>query len=110
MTLAIRAAKMYYTAHEQPERLDAIKPERQIRADIFSVMETLKQMATRRWAGGMRDEELDILDRWIQGLFAMLQQEHDMEEAERAEQATWTWLHGDWAGKEVERELSFMAS
>src|SRR5262249_31113094 len=25
MTLAIRAAKMYYTAHEQPDRLDAIK-------------------------------------------------------------------------------------
>ncbi|KAM0283622.1 hypothetical protein ACHAQH_002400 [Verticillium albo-atrum] len=110
MTLAIRAAKMYYTAHEQPERLDAIKPERQIRADIFSVMETLKQMATRRWTGGMRDEELAILDNWIQGLFAMLQQENDMEEAERAERATWTWLNGDWAGKEVARELAFMAS
>ncbi|KAM0332365.1 hypothetical protein ACHAQA_002642 [Verticillium albo-atrum] len=110
MTLAIRAAKMYYTAHEQPERLDAIKPERQIRADIFSVMETLKQMATRRWAGGMRDEELAILDSWIQGLFSMLQQEDDMEEAERAEQASWTWLRGDWSGKEVERELAFMAS
>ncbi|KAF5251367.1 hypothetical protein FOXYS1_14789, partial [Fusarium oxysporum] len=29
VTLAIRAAKIYYTAHELPDRLDSIKPEKQ---------------------------------------------------------------------------------
>ncbi|ROT37277.1 hypothetical protein SODALDRAFT_379751 [Sodiomyces alkalinus F11] len=109
-TLAIRAAKMYYTAHEQPERLDSIKSERQIRAELFSVMETLKQMATRRWAGGIRDDELANLETWIRSLFDMLKQEDEMEEAERAERAGWMWLKGDWTGRETERELAFLAS
>lgn len=110
MTLAIRAAKMYYTAHEHPERLDAIKPERQVRSELFSVMETLKQMATRRWAGGMRADELDNLDGWIRSLFDMLTREEQMASAERAERESWTWASGDWAGREIERELAFLAS
>jgi hypothetical protein len=110
MTLAIRAAKVYYTAHEQPERLDAIKPEKELRAELFSVMESLKQMATRRFAGGMTDEEMRIMDDWIQGLLSMLKQEEDMNAAEEAQRARWTWLVGDWSGKEVERELAFLDS
>jgi hypothetical protein len=110
MTLAIRAAKMYYTAHEHPERLDAIKPERQVRQELFAVMETLKQMATRRWAGGMRPDEIDGLDAWLRSLFAMLSEEAALERKERAEREGWTWLSGDWAGREVERELAFLAS
>ncbi|KAK6227106.1 hypothetical protein QIS74_00661 [Colletotrichum tabaci] len=110
MTLAIRAARNYYTAHEVPERLDAIKSEKEIRAELLSVMETLKQMATRNWAGGMKDEELRILESWIQGLFDMLKKEEELMKAEEAQRSTWTWLSGDWTGKEVERELAFMAS
>ncbi|KAK1976962.1 hypothetical protein LZ30DRAFT_753149 [Colletotrichum cereale] len=110
MTLAIRAARNYYTAHEVPERLDAIKSEKEIRAELLSVMETLKQMATRNWAGGMKDEELRILESWIQGLFDMLKKEEEMVEVEKAQRSTWTWLSGDWSGKEVERELAFMTS
>ncbi|KAK2065787.1 hypothetical protein LY76DRAFT_131916 [Colletotrichum caudatum] len=110
MTLAIRAARNYYTAHEVPERLDAIKSEKEIRAELLSVMETLKQMATRNWAGGMKDEELQILDSWIRGLFDMLKKEEEMVEAEKAQRKTWTWLLGDWTGKEVERELAFLSS
>ncbi|KAK1514277.1 uncharacterized protein CCOS01_13557 [Colletotrichum costaricense] len=110
MTLAIRAARNYYTAHEVPERLDAIKSEKEIRTELLSVMETLKQMATRQWSGGMKDEELRILESWISGLFSMLKIEEEMIEAEKAERSSWTWLQGDWAGKEVERELAFMAS
>lgn len=110
MTLAIRAAKMYYTAHEHPERLDAIKPERQVRSELFGVMETLKQMATRRWAGGMRPDELAGLDGWIQSLFSMLTQEEDLARAERAERESWTWVGGDWTGQEIKRELAFLAS
>ncbi|KAF6837650.1 hypothetical protein CPLU01_03003 [Colletotrichum plurivorum] len=110
MTLAIRAAKNYYTAHEVPERLDAIKSEKEIRTELFSVMETLKQMATRKWVGGLKDEEHTTLDSWIQGLFDMLKTEERMIEAEKAERETWTWMKGDWTGREVERELAFMAS
>ncbi|GKT42213.1 uncharacterized protein ColSpa_02394 [Colletotrichum spaethianum] len=110
MTLAIRAARNYYTAHEVPERLDAIKSEKEIRAELLSVMETLKQMATRNWAGGMKDEELRVLDSWIQGLFDMLKKEEELVEVEKAQRSTWTWLSGDWTGKEVERELAFMTS
>ncbi|WYZ34811.1 hypothetical protein EsH8_I_001087 [Colletotrichum jinshuiense] len=110
MTLAIRAARNYYTAHEVPERIDAIKSEKEIRAELLSVMETLKQMATRKWAGGMKEEEHRILASWIQGLFDMLKTEEKMVEAEKAERSTWTWLQGDWTGKEVDRELAFMSS
>ncbi|KAL0938916.1 uncharacterized protein CTRU02_205526 [Colletotrichum truncatum] len=110
MTLAIRAAKNYYTAHEVPERLDAIKSEKEIRTELFSVMETLKQMATRKWAGGMKDDEYVTLNSWIQGLFSMLKTEEEMVEIEKAERSRWTWMKGDWTGKEVERELAFMAS
>ncbi|KAF9879838.1 hypothetical protein CkaCkLH20_02649 [Colletotrichum karsti] len=110
MTLAIRAAKNYYTAHEVPERLDVIKSEKEIRTELFNVMETLKQMATRKWAGGMKDEEYATLNSWIQGLFSMLKTEEKMVEAEKAERSRWTWMKGDWTGKEVERELAFMAS
>ncbi|OLN88751.1 hypothetical protein CCHL11_01873 [Colletotrichum chlorophyti] len=110
MTLAIRAAKNYYTAHEVPERLDAIKSEKEIRTELFSVMETLKHMATRKWAGGMKDEEHHILDSWIQGLFSMLKTEEEMVKVEEAQRKTWTWLQGDWTGKEVDRELAFLSS
>lgn len=110
MTLAIRAAKNYYTAHEVPERLDVIKSEKEIRTELFNVMETLKQMATRKWAGGMKEDEYNTLNSWIQGLFSMLKTEEKMVEAEKAERKRWTWMKGDWTGQEVERELAFMAS
>lgn len=110
MTLAIRAAKVYYTSHEHPERLDAIKPEKEIRSELLSVMEVLKHMATRNFAGGMRDDEQKVMSTWISGIRAMLKQEEEMEEADRAERAGWAWLRGDWTGKEIERELAFLKS
>jgi hypothetical protein len=110
MTFAIRAAKLYYTAHEQPERLDAIKPEKQLRADLLSVMEVLKHMATRNFVGGMREDESTVMDSWITGLFNMLAREEKMEADERAERGGWSWLSGDWTGRETERELAFLAS
>lgn len=47
VTLAIRAAKNYYTSHESPQRLYSIKTERQIREELLSVMDVLKRMASR---------------------------------------------------------------
>ncbi|KJZ78335.1 hypothetical protein HIM_02373 [Hirsutella minnesotensis 3608] len=110
VTLAIRAAKMYYTAHELPERLDSIKPEKQVRADLLSVMEVLKQMATRSFKGGLRDDEIDVMNSWIASVFGILTKEEEMEAAERAERANWEWLKGDWTGREFERERSFLTS
>lgn len=110
VTLAIRAAKMYYTAHELPDRLDSIKPEKQVRADLLAVMEVLKQMATRGFKGGMKDDEIKIMSGWIDSVFDILTREEEIDAAEKAEQAGWTWLHGDWSGREYERERAFLAS
>ncbi|KAH7034868.1 uncharacterized protein B0I36DRAFT_317125 [Microdochium trichocladiopsis] len=110
MTLAIRAAKMYYTSHEYPDRLDAIKSEREIRTDLLAVMEVLKHMATRNFAGGIKDDELETMSSWITGIRAMVQRDEAMEKAERDERLRWDWLEGDWSGREIEREIAFLKS
>ena len=110
MTLAIRAAKMYYTAHDQPARLSAIKSERKIRAELLSVMDVLKRMATRNFAGGMRTEERETMESWVESVYDMLKQEEAMEEAERKQRASWIWLDDSWQGRDVEREYAFMKS
>jgi hypothetical protein len=110
MTLAIRAARRYYTAHDQPARLSAIKSERKIRAELLSVMEVLKRMATRNFATGMRREERQTMENWVASVYDMLKQEEAMEEAERKQRASWTWLDGSWEGRGVEREYAFMKS
>lgn len=109
MTLAIRAAKVYYTAHENPERLDAIKTERELRSELLAVMDILKRMATRKWHGGLRDDEAAAMDDWILSLRNMLAAEEAMEAAEAAERAGWTWLDDQgWEGRELEREHAFL--
>lgn len=112
MTLAIRAAKVYYTSHDAPERLETIKPEKELRKELFNVMEMLKRMATRDFQGGMRDDEVQIMESWVSGLFKMLKEEEELEEAEAKERASWTWLKDeDWpAGTEVQREHAFIVS
>lgn len=110
MTLAIRAAKMYYTAHDQPARLSVIKSERKIRADLLSVLDVLKRMAARDFATGMRAEERETMEKWVEDVYDMLKKEEAMVEADRAQRASWTWLDGSWVGKEIEREYAFMKS
>jgi hypothetical protein len=110
ITLAIRAAKMYYTAHDQPARLSAIKSERTIRTELLSVLDVLKRMATRNFAGGMRTEERETMESWVESVHNMLKEEEAMEEVERKQRASWTWLDDSWHGSEVEREYSFMKS
>ncbi|KAI6712372.1 hypothetical protein JHW43_005089 [Diplocarpon mali] len=110
MTLAIRAAKMYYTAHNQPARLAVIKSEREIRTELLSVMDVLKRMATRHFAAGMRSEERVTMGKWVTSVFEMLSQEEAMEEAERRQRASWTWLDDSWAGSSVDREYTFIQS
>lgn len=112
MTLAIRAAKVYYTSHDAPERLDSIKPEKELRKELFNVMEMLKRMATRDFQGGMRDDEVQIMETWASGLLEMLKEEEELEAKEAAERASWTWLkNSDWpAGTEFQREHAFILS
>lgn len=110
ITLAIRAAKMYYTAHDQPARLSSIKSERKIRAELLSVMDVLKRMATRNFASGMRKEERETMEHWVAGVYDMLKQEEAMEEGERKQRASWTWLDDNWDAGDVKREYAFMRS
>ena len=110
VTLAIRAAKMYYTAHDMPDRLDMIKSERQVRTDLLRVMETLKQMGIRNFKGGMKDEEIKIMDNWIDSVWDILKQEQAIATAEKTERDSWKWLTGNWAGREYERELLFLTT
>jgi hypothetical protein len=58
MTLAIRAAKNYYTAHSDHAKLYAIKSEKDLRADLYQVLDVLKRMASRSFRGGLRVLEL----------------------------------------------------
>lgn len=110
MTLAIQAAKTYYTAHELPDRLDTIKSEKEIRTELLAVMEVLKHAATRNFAGGYREDELKVMTSWIESIRTMLQKEEKIEAAEHTERQSWEWLKGDWTGREIERELAFLAS
>ncbi|KAI5466049.1 hypothetical protein BGZ63DRAFT_480235 [Mariannaea sp. PMI_226] len=110
VTLAIRAAKLYYTAHDLPDRLDTIKSEKQIRTDLLAVMEMLKQMATRNFKDGMKEEEITIMENWINSIFDILKREQEIEDVESKERESWKWLSGDWTGRELERERQFLMS
>ena len=110
ITLAIRAAKNYHTSHENPHRLYGIKSERQIREELLSVLDVLKRMAGRNFAGGMREEELRIMKDWVQGIQALLTKEGEIEAQEKQTQDSWAWLEGSWEGRERERERLFLNS
>lgn len=110
VTLAIRAAKIYYTSHEDPHRLYSIKSERQIREELLGILDVLKRMAGRNFAGGMREEEFRIMKRWVEGIEAFLIKEAAMEEQENKTRDSWAWLEGSWEGREREREWLFLCS
>lgn len=110
VTLAIRAAKMYYTAHEQPQRIYNIKSERQIREELVGVLDVLKRMASRNFTGGPKEEELTTIKDWLQGVGKLIDDEQALEKQETKEQEKWQWLEGAWEGREREREWSFLNS
>lgn len=110
LTLAIRAAKLYYTSHEDPHRLYGIKSERKIREELFNMLDVLKKMAGRNFAGGIRAEELALMRNWVDGIDAFIVREQALELQESKERAGWQWLDGDWTGREPERELQFLNS
>ncbi|KKK14199.1 hypothetical protein ARAM_001934 [Aspergillus rambellii] len=110
MTLAIRAAKIYYTTHEHPEQLASIKSEREIRQELLNVLEVLKRWASRNFTGGFRDDERAAVLGWMLDVRKMLSQEAQLEDAEVKARAGWLWIDGDWTGRERAREEAFLAS
>ena len=110
VTLAIRAAKIYYTSHEDTQRLYTIKSERQIRQEFYVVLDVLKRMANRNFAGGMKDEELKTIQDWVDDIEGFLAKEEAMEEQEKKIRDSWEWLEGSWQGRERERERLFLSS
>ena len=110
VTLAIRAAKIYYTAHEHPQRLYSIKSERQIREELLTVMDVLKRMASRNFAGGMKEDELNVARKWVKGIEQFIIEEQAMEAKEVDTRGKWQWLDGSWGGQERKRERLFMCS
>jgi hypothetical protein len=109
-TLAIRAAKNYYTAHARPQRLYSIKSERQIRSELYQVLEILKRMASRNFADGIRQGEKVAILTWIVGISELIQSEINQEKLEQEERERWSWRAGDWTGRERERERTFIRS
>jgi hypothetical protein len=109
-TLAIRAAKNYYTAHEEPQRLYALKSERQIRKELYECLEVLKRLAIRNFANGVQPYETIQLKQWCVDIGKLLDTEEEKEKVEQEEREHWSWREGDWAGRERERELLFLRS
>lgn len=110
-TLAIRAARLYYTLHPNPTVLNSIKPDYQIRRDLVAVLDVLKKWASRKFAGGLReDERLSILV-WVSEVGMMIDKEARNEEAERQEREGWQWMNDSlWPGRDKEREICFLES
>ena len=110
VTLAIRAAKVYYTSHENPHRLYSIRSERRIREELLETMEVLKKMAGRNFVGGIRHDELTTMLSWVDAIEDLLRQEADIRTKEAEERASWTWFEGSWEGQERMRERLFLSS
>lgn len=110
VTLAIRAAKNYYTAHEDPQRLYSIKSEKEIRQELYQVLEVLKRIAIRNFGGGVQPHEVASIKSWVKGIGKLLDTEAEKERLEEEERQRWLWREGDWTGKEREREMMFLRS
>ncbi|KAF2232816.1 hypothetical protein EV356DRAFT_449576 [Viridothelium virens] len=110
ITLAIRATKNYYTAHENPQWLCTIKSEKQIRAELYQILDVLKKMASRSFSGGMRQQERESISCWITDIDNLLNTEEEQERLETNKREQWTWREGNWTGREREREYLFIKS
>ena len=108
VTLAIQKAKLYYTAHENSHILYSIKSERQIREELLLVLDILKRLAGRNFAGGIRPDEVASIKHWVQGIEDFIDKEQIMEEGEKEKRVKWKWIDGSWDGKERTREFLFM--
>lgn len=108
-TLAIRAARQYYTLHPNPQRLNSIKSDPQIRKELYDVLDVLKQAASRNFKDGLREEERLAILVWVSDVGMMIDKEARLEEAERKEKHHWVWMDdAKWTNREQEREFAFL--
>lgn len=110
ITLAIRAAKIYYTNHDHLDRLSGIKSERRIREELLGVMDVLKRMAARNFADGIKDHESKVMAEWVQSVETLLVHEEAVEKQEVQQRESWKWLEGSWTDRTREREWLFICS
>ena len=108
VTLAIKAAREYYLMHANPQMLAKVKSEKQIREELLAVMDVLKRMAIRHFSGGLRPGEIFCIKDWVRKVEDFLTKETVVEEQEKHDRASWTWLDGDWTGRERLREWEFL--
>ena len=98
VTQAIRAAKVYYTSHEHPKRLYTIKSERKIREELLSVMDVLKRMASRNFAGCMKADELATIRKWVEGIEILIAEAYVFYCIEDEYLGKFEWLDGGFGG------------
>ena len=67
-------------------------------------------MASRNFAGGIRQAEKVGILTWIVGISELIQSEINQEKKEQEEREKFGWRLGDWTGKEREREELFLRS
>lgn len=109
-TLTISAAKNYYTAHENPQRLYSLKPERNLRKELYEVLEILRSITIRNFNGGVRSHEAERLLNWLADVDRILRMEESMEQVDRRQRESWKWRSGDWTRRVREREWLFLTS
>ena len=109
VTLAIRAARLYYTQHPHPKRLHSIRPDQQLRKELHEVLDILKKCASRNFAGGFREDERLMVLVWVSDVGMMIDQEAKMEEKEKNERRGWQWMDDSrWVDNESARDIHFL--
>ena len=109
VTLAIRAARLYYTQHPSPQRLHSIRPDRQLRKELHEVLDILKRCAARNFSGGLKEDERLMVLVWVSEVGMMIDREAKMEEKEKKERRDWSWMDDTkWVNNEEARDLSFL--
>ena len=109
VTLAIRAARLYYTQHPSPRRLHSIRPDQQLRKELHEVLDILRKCASRNFAGGLREDERLMVLVWVSDVGMMIDREAKLQEQERNERKDWQWMDDSrWVGNEHARDISFL--
>lgn len=109
-TLAIRAARQYYTQHANTQRLNSIKPDQEIRKELYAVLEVLKKIANRNFAGGLKEDERLTILVWVSDIGMMIDKEAKLEESERRARKQWQWVDdSNWRDDEEGRALDFLS-
>lgn len=108
-TLAIRAARLYYTLHPNPQRLNSIKSDQELRKDLHEVLDVLKKCTSRNFEGGFREDERLAILVWVSDVGMMIDREAKLEEADKHERRDWHWMDDrKWTSREGERDVNFL--